>query len=161
MLKIGKISRLVKLDREKGFTLIELMIVVAILGILAAIAIPNFMRFQAKSKQSEAKTNLGGIGTTAEAWRTENDTYIATAAQLGWAPQGATRYGYSYNALLLAANTTAGNCATSGAANAAAVAAAATFIAVADGDVDNDATCDVWQYNQLRALTNTTNDVSG
>ncbi|MEK6713510.1 MAG: prepilin-type N-terminal cleavage/methylation domain-containing protein, partial [Nitrospirota bacterium] len=62
-------------DREKGFTLIELMIVVAILGILAAIAIPNFMRFQAKSKQSEAKTNLGAIGTTAEAWRTENDTY--------------------------------------------------------------------------------------
>ncbi len=146
---------------EKGFTLIELMITVAILGILAAIAIPNFMRFQAKSKQSEAKTNLGAIGTTAEAWRTENDTYIATVAQLGWAPQGATRYGYSYNALLLAANTTAGNCATSGAANAAAVAAATTFIAVANGDVDTDATCDVWQYNQLRALTNSTNDVSG
>ncbi|WP_414645174.1 type IV pilin protein, partial [Candidatus Deferrimicrobium sp.] len=48
---------------KKGFTLIELMIVVAIIGILAAIAIPNFLRFQAKSKQSEAKTNLGGIFT--------------------------------------------------------------------------------------------------
>ncbi|MEK6537641.1 MAG: prepilin-type N-terminal cleavage/methylation domain-containing protein, partial [Nitrospirota bacterium] len=80
--------RTMKMDREKGFTLIELMIVVAILGILAAIAIPNFMRFQAKSKQSEAKTNLGAIGTTAEAWRTEKDTYIATVAELGWAPQG-------------------------------------------------------------------------
>ncbi len=155
------ISGFMKLDKEKGFTLIELMIVVAILGILAAIAIPNFMRFQAKSKQSEAKTNLGAIGTTAEAWRTENDTYIATVAQLGWAPQGNSRYGYSYNALLLAANTTAGNCATSGAANAAAVAAAATFIAIANGDIDSDATCDVWQYNELRALTNPTNDVSG
>ena len=155
------ISGFMKVDREKGFTLIELMIVVAILGILAAIAIPNFMRFQAKSKQSEAKTNLGAIGTTAEAWRTERDTYVATVAELGWAPQGNSRYGYSYNALLLAANTVAGNCATSDDAAAAAVAAAATFIAIATGDVDSDATCDIWQYNQLRALTNPTNDVSG
>jgi len=161
MLLNGKIIRAMKVDREKGFTLIELMIVVAILGILAAIAIPNFMRFQAKSKQSEAKTNLGAIGTTAEAWRSERDTYVALVAELGWAPQGNSRYGYSYNSLLLAANTTAGNCATSGAANAAAVAAAATFIAVANGDIDSDATCDVWQYNQLRTLTNPTNDVSG
>ena len=160
MLFISNIIRTMRKDREKGFTLIELMIVVAILGILAAIAIPNFMRFQAKSKQSEAKTNLGAVGTTAEAWRTERDTYVATVAELGWAPQGNTRYGYSYNALLLAANITAGNCATSGALNAAAVATAATFIAVANGDVDADATCDVWQYNELRALTNPTNDVS-
>jgi len=51
------------LKGKKGFTLIELMIVVAIIGILAAIAIPNFLKFQAKSKQSEAKSNLGAIFT--------------------------------------------------------------------------------------------------
>ena len=51
------------LKGKKGFTLIELMIVVAIIGILAAIAIPNFLKFQAKSKMSEAKTNLGAIYT--------------------------------------------------------------------------------------------------
>lgn len=149
-------------DKEKGFTLIELMIVVAILGILAAIAIPNFMRFQAKSRQSESKTNLGAIGTTAEAFRAENDTYIATVAQLGWGPQGNSRYGYSYNALLLAAasvvDTGANTC--GAAADATAVAATATtFIAVAEGNIDTDATCDRWNYIQTRTLTNAVNDV--
>ena len=149
-----------KMRDERGFTLIELMIVVAIIGILAAIAIPNFMRYQARARQSEARINLGAIGTNAEAWRAENDTYVATVDQLGWAPVGNTRYGYSYNALLLVANSVAGNCASSGAAQASAVATAATFIAVANGDIDTDVTCDVWQYDQTRTLSNTTNDVS-
>ncbi len=63
------------LHAKKGFTLIELMIVVAIIGILAAIAIPNFLKYQAKSKQSEAKMNLGSLGTSAEAYHAEKDTY--------------------------------------------------------------------------------------
>ena len=68
------------LKGKKGFTLIELMIVVAIIGILAAIAIPNFLKFQAKSKQSEAKTNLGAIFTGEMSYFGESNAYGNFAA---------------------------------------------------------------------------------
>jgi type IV pilus assembly protein PilA len=54
---------------SKGFTLIELMIVVAIIGILAAIAIPNFIKYQLRAKFSEAATNVEGLRKAEEALR--------------------------------------------------------------------------------------------
>lgn len=65
--------------KSKGFTLIELMIVVAIIAILAAIAIPQYRKFQLKSKTSEAKTNLGAIRTCEEAYSAEHDVYLTVA----------------------------------------------------------------------------------
>jgi len=161
---------------KKGFTLIELMIVVAILGILAAIAIPNFMRFQAKSKQSEAKTNLGAIGTTAESYRSENDTYIiANISDLGWAPQGTVRYSYWYAVtdaqtvtmfpLGTGVNWSGGAASVDGCDRAAdptnaPASAAGSFTTTAKGQIDTDATCDEWTYNEGRILANPINDVS-
>ena len=67
-------------NSNKGFTLIELMIVVAILGILAAIAIPNFLRYQLRSKTSEARTNIGVIRTSMEAFRGDFDGFPTAIA---------------------------------------------------------------------------------
>ncbi len=81
---------------KKGFTLIELMIVVAIIGILAAIAIPNFMKFQAKSRTAEAKTNLGAIFTAETSYFGDSNQY-GDFSQIGWAPTGIPRYQYTTN----------------------------------------------------------------
>ncbi|HOC39476.1 MAG TPA: prepilin-type N-terminal cleavage/methylation domain-containing protein, partial [Thermodesulfobacteriota bacterium] len=81
--------------KAKGFTLIELMIVVAIIGILAAIAIPNFIRYQAKSKQSEARANLSAIYTSEIAFFGEKDSFTGNMEQLGWEAAGTPKYSYS------------------------------------------------------------------
>ena len=83
---------------KKGFTLIELMIVVAIIGILSAIAIPNFIKFQARSKQSEAKANLKSIFTAQRSYFQEKDTYGDTLSGVGFAPERGNRYYYELNA---------------------------------------------------------------
>ena len=79
---------------SKGFTLIELMIVVAIIGILAALAIPNFIKFQARSKQSEAKANLKAMFTAEKAYFQEKDAFSGLSNIVGFAPERNNRYAY-------------------------------------------------------------------
>ncbi|HSB18799.1 MAG TPA: prepilin-type N-terminal cleavage/methylation domain-containing protein [Anaeromyxobacteraceae bacterium] len=68
--------------QAKGFTLIELMIVVAIIGILAAIAIPNFLRYQLRSKFSELKTNVEAIYKSEESLR-QSERVLCVGASTG------------------------------------------------------------------------------
>jgi len=149
-----------KMHSSKGFTLIELMIVVAIIGILAAIAIPNFLRYQAKSKQSEAKTNLGAIGTNAEAYHSEKDVYNATFTDLGWSATGKTRYAYFYDTDKI--DSTQGTPITAMKAPLSGLVAASNvgFTAGAEGNIDTDTPEDQWSYNNDRELVNVLNDVS-
>lgn len=81
-----------KIRSRKGFTLIELMIVVAIIAILAAIAIPNFLKFQAKSKQSEARTMLTGVYEAQMGFFSTQNYFSPTAAVIGFEPASVPKY---------------------------------------------------------------------
>ena len=76
------------MKRGKGFTLIEMMIVVAIIALLATIAIPNYVNFQLRAKTSEAKANLGAIRICEEAYKAEYGIYLACAPNPSSIPSG-------------------------------------------------------------------------
>ena len=136
----------VRPNSEAGFTLVELMIVVGIIGLLCSIAIPNFISYQARSRRSEAYVNLAAVARIQSAYHAERGEFFeagawpdftaygglstrkmewdadseAAYAELGWRPEGQVFYAYDTNTGATACTCTM------------------CFTATAAGDVDDD-----------------------
>lgn len=124
---------------EGGFTLIELMIVIAIVGVLASIAIPQYQNYVAKTKQAEADEIMSAVYTNQILYLSANDTYANSEAALGMAMDG-QRY---YSAVTFT-NVTA-----------------TTYTAAISAQLDGDATLDKWEMTQSNPeAINTCNDVT-
>jgi len=126
--------------RSVGFTLIELMVVVAILGILGAIAAGVFRNYAMRAKQSEAKELLSSLYTAEAVYFSEKGTY-GLPSQAGFAPSGPPRF------YLNIGDGNFGFTATG-------------FSATCSTNLDTDAAFDVWRITEAsRQPSNTSNDI--
>ena len=121
--------------QPKGFSLIEVMIVVAIIGILTTMAYPSLEGYLQRAKQSEVKTNLAIIHTAEQLYHASNGNYTDDFAVLGVSIADDAIYSYG-------------------------ITATASTFTTATANLDDDATEDTRTINQDKQLVQTTDDLT-
>ncbi len=126
-------KKIFKINKEDGFSLTELLVVIVVIGVLILLALPKFSSVVTKAKETEAKAMLKHLHSLEQAYYFENDTYTIELAQIGFEQQkmvtdgGTARYKIEIQT-----------------ANASEYKATATAIV----DFDKDGTFNVWTINQ-------------
>jgi len=157
--------------KRSGFTLIELMIVVAIIGFLAMIAVPNFMKFMAKAKRAEAYVNLHAIYAAEKAYFAEHGKYSADLSGqggIGWQPEGyhgggadeRFNYTYGFGSGAEGKNYFTGKLNTPSSFLSKGNANDKGFLAIAAGDIDGDGEPDILGIDQFNNITIINDDIA-
>jgi type IV pilus assembly protein PilE len=123
-------------ERGRGFTLIEMLITMAVMAIVISISLPTYTRYVARSRQEDAKVQLTAIRQAQEIYKLQHGSYTDQTALLsGWKATSG-RYAFSITGF-----------------------GPAIFTAQARGNIDSDTTQDVWTMDQDGNLVNMTDDV--
>jgi len=142
------------MNQKKGFTLVELMVVVAIIALLSLIALPKYWRFHAKAKRAEVYLNLSSLHTAEKLYWAEHNKYsdkILGQDGIGWQPEGSANYTYGF-AGSPNVNYVAGKLGKDIQALGQANAGVQGFTAVAVADIDGDGKPDVITINENREI---------
>jgi len=123
---------------SRGFSLLEVMIVVVIIGILATLAYPSLEGYLQRSKQTEAKVGLSAVYTAQKIYFAINQTYADSLSNLDVHLEtgGSSRYSITLTG------------------------SSSSFTATAKGNLDDDAVLDIWTIDQNKTLQNTVSDIT-
>ena len=151
---------------KKGFTLIELMIVVAIIAFLATLSIPKYFKYYDKAKKAEVAMNLASLHTAMLVYYAENGTYaniLNGKDKLDWSPAGYNNgqedakfyytYGFNFSGAQEGVHYFTGKLKTPKDKLGNTYIKNDKFLAGAAGQL-NEKTCDIWQIDENRNLKN-------
>lgn len=148
---------------KKGFSLIELMIVVSIIAFLATLSIPSYFKYLAKAKQAEVALNLSSLHTAQHAYYAENGKYTSNLAELNWQPAGHKNHTCYYTYGFNTGDAHEGTHYFKGKTGVEALKLGTTpvsnnqFVASAVADLNGSGKLDHWTMDESRNLVHVTN----